>query len=72
VSYTDYTEIRYADGYKKAHLMPIIGHVCKMAYGWALGEIADSELAMEAWNMAKKTFQRLGVTYEGMTGIMQV
>lgn len=66
VSYTDFTEILYADGHKKAHLMPIIGHVCKMAYGWALGESADTMLALEAWNMAKKTFQRLDVTYEGM------
>jgi putative transposase len=66
VSYTDFTEIIYADGHRKAHLMPIIGHACKMAYGWALGESADSILALEAWNMAKKTFQRLGVAYEGM------
>jgi transposase InsO family protein len=66
VSYTDFTEIIYADGYNKAYLMPIIGHICKMAYGWALGESADTILALEAWNMAKKTFQRLGVTYEGM------
>lgn len=66
VSYTDFTEIRYADGYRKAHLMPIIGHVCKMVYGWSLGESSDTILALEAWNMAKKTFQRLGVTYEGM------
>jgi putative transposase len=66
VSYTDFTEIHYANGYRKAHLMPIIGHACKMAYGWALGESADSELAMEAWNMAKKTFEVLGITCEGM------
>jgi transposase InsO family protein len=66
VSYTDFTEIRYANGYRKAHLMPIIGHACKMAYGWALGESADSVLAMEAWNMAKKTFEGLGITCEGM------
>jgi putative transposase len=66
VSYTDFTEIRYANGYRKAYLMPIIGHTCKMAYGWALGESADSVLAIEAWNMAKKTFERLGITWEGM------
>jgi hypothetical protein len=54
VSYTDFTEIRYANGYRKAHLMPIIGHACKMVY---LGDSADSELAMEAWNMAKQTFE---------------
>jgi transposase InsO family protein len=66
VSYTDFTEIRYANGYRKAHLMPIIGHACKMSYGWALGESADSELALEAWSMAKRTFARLGISCEGM------
>jgi transposase InsO family protein len=66
VSYTDFTEICYADGHKKAHLMPIIGHVCKMAYGWALGESADTLLALQAWKMAKKTFRSLGISYEGM------
>jgi putative transposase len=66
VSYTDFTEIPYANGYRKAHLIPIIGHACKMAYGWALGDSADSELAMEAWDMAKQTFERLGITCEGM------
>jgi transposase InsO family protein len=66
VAYTDFTEIPYANGYRKAYLMPIIGHACKMAYGWALGESADSVLALEAWNMAKKTFARLGITCEGV------
>jgi transposase InsO family protein len=66
VSYTDFTEIRYANGYRKAYLMPIIGHSCKMAYGWALGESADSVLAIEAWNMSKKMFKRLGIAWEGM------
>ncbi len=55
-----------SDSYRKAYLMPIIGHACKMAYGWALGESANSVLAMEAWNMAKKTFERLGIACEGM------
>ena len=66
VSYTDFTEILYADGYRKAYLMPIIGHSCKMAYGWALGESADTILALGAWNMAKKTFAELGTTCKGM------
>jgi len=66
VSYTDFTEIRYANGSRKAYLMPIIGHACKMAYGWALGGSADSELAIKAWNMAKQTFERLDITCKGM------
>jgi putative transposase len=68
VSYTDFTEIRYANGYRKAYLMPIIPRSRRpdMAYGWALGESADSVLAIEAWNMAKKTFEKLGIAWEGM------
>jgi hypothetical protein len=27
--------------------MPIIGHACKMAYGWAIGERANTALALE-------------------------
>ena len=38
VVYTDFTEILYAGGDRKAILMPIIGHVSKMAFGWAVGE----------------------------------
>ena len=68
VSYTDFTEIRYANGYRKAYLMPIIPRSRRpdMVYGWALGESADSVLAIEAWNMVKKTFERLGIAWEGM------
>ncbi len=66
VSYTYFTEISYANGYRKAYLMPIIGHACKMAYGWALGEHADTTLALAAWDMVKNTFGKLGIIYEGM------
>jgi putative transposase len=43
VVYTDFTELLYADGDKKAFLMPIIGHASKAAFGWAIGE-------SERWN----------------------
>jgi putative transposase len=66
VAYTDFTELTFADGTKKAYLIPIIGHNCKMAYGWALGEVDDTPLALEAWKMAKATFRKHGVSYEGM------
>jgi putative transposase len=61
VAYTDFTELVYADGARKAYLMPIIGHVCKMAYGWAVGEQNDTNLALQAWQMAKDTFQQLAI-----------
>ena len=66
VAYTDFTELLYADGKRKAHLIPIIGHVCKMAYGWALGEGPDAVTALRAWERAKETFRQLDIPYEGM------
>jgi putative transposase len=46
VAYTDFTELVYAGGTRKAYLMPLIGHVCKMAYGWAVGPQANTALAL--------------------------
>jgi len=66
VLYTDFTELVYADGHRKAVLMPIIGHTSKMACGWAVGENADTGLALQAWERAKKTFQCLGIACAGM------
>lgn len=66
VAYTDFTELRYADGTRKAYLMPIIGHVCKMAYGWAVGQQANTVLALAAWEAAKATFQELAISYAGL------
>jgi putative transposase len=66
VAYTDFTELLYADGTRKACLMPIIGHVCKMAYGWAVGQRTNTDLALEAWEVAKATFQQLEIPYTCM------
>lgn len=66
VAYTDFTELQYAGGARKAYLMPIIGHVCKLAYGWGVGAQADTALALEAWQAAKATFQELGIDPAGM------
>jgi putative transposase len=66
VVYTDFTELLYADGDKKAFLMPIIGHASKAAFGWAIGESDDTTLALRAWERAKKTFQELGISCAGM------
>lgn len=66
VSYTDFTELRYAEGQRKAYLIPILGHVCKMVYGWAVGERADSTLALQAWQRAKESFRRMNILEEDM------
>jgi transposase InsO family protein len=66
VLYTDFTELVYADGHRKAILMPIIGHTSKMAFGWAVGESADTVLALQAWERAKETLQWLDIPCAGM------
>ena len=66
VAYTDFTELLYANGKRKAHLISIVGHVCKMAYGWAIGEGPDAATALQAWGRAKETFRQLDIPYGGM------
>jgi transposase InsO family protein len=66
VAYTDFTELIYAHGTAKAYLMPIIDHTSKLVYGWAVGEQANTELALQAWQRAKQTFRRYGISWEGM------
>lgn len=66
VAYTDFTELRYAGGRKKAYLMPIIDHASKLVYGWAVGERANTALALEAWERAKHSFLVLQISSKGM------
>jgi len=46
--------------------MPIIGHTSKMAFGWVVGESADTVLALQAWERAQETFQQLDIPYATM------
>jgi transposase InsO family protein len=66
VAYTDFTELLYADGQHKAHLIVIIDHASKLAYGWAIGEGPDAATALRAWKQAKKTFRKLGIPVKGV------
>ena len=66
VAYTDFTELRYADGDKKAYLMPILDHASKLVYGWALGERANTALALAAWERARQAFVDLEIPYQGI------
>jgi len=61
VAYTDFTELIYADGHRKAHLIPIIDHASKMVLGWALGDRAVTDLALRAWEYARETLVGYGV-----------
>jgi putative transposase len=66
VVYTDFTELRYADGNQKAYLMPIIGPASKLAFGWAVDESPNRALALKAWNHARETLHRFGFAPAGM------
>lgn len=66
VLHTDFTELRYAGGTQKAYLMPIIGHVSKLAFGWAVGESANRALALQAWHQSKEMLRQLGVGSAGI------
>ena len=66
VLYTDFTEIIYKKGQAKAQLMPIIDHRSKVAVGHALGPSHDTDLALKAWNKAKRTLKRLGQKTENV------
>lgn len=66
VVYTDFTELVYADGTAKAHLMMILGRVGKMVFGWAVGERANTQLALKAWSRAKQTFKENGIPCKGL------
>ena len=66
VLYTDFTELRYAGGRRKALLISIIGHASKLAYGWAVGEHPDTPLALKAWDRAKETCRQLDIVTAGM------
>lgn len=65
VAYADFTELLYADGRRKGYLIPLVDQASKMALGWAVGERAVTELALEAWARAKQTLIRYGVGLRG-------
>ena len=66
VLYTDFTELVYADGVAKASLIPILDHTTKLVAGFAVGEGANSVLALPAWSMAKSCLAVWKASLEGV------
>lgn len=64
ILYTDFTQIVYANGTKKAELMPILDHRSKLVTGWSLGPTATTEVALEALNHTETTYKKLKFTLE--------
>jgi len=46
---TDFTEVFYADGNRKAYLMAVVDLESKYVPGWAVGPSADRKPAMRCW-----------------------
>jgi len=65
VFYTDFTELIYAGGRGKAHLIPILDHVSKLVLGWAVGRRAVTELALSAWERAVARLAKFGLSATG-------
>lgn len=66
VTYTDFTEIPYANGQRKAYFMPLLGHRSKVVYGWAVSQRANRATALAAWESAKATWLAEGIEWQGM------
>ena len=66
VFYTDFTELRFAGGARKAWLIPLLDHRTKYVAGFAVGKRANSELALTAWSAARKTLTRFRNPPAGM------
>ncbi len=65
VWYTDFTEIKYANGEKRAYLMPIIDHRTKLVAGWEVSGRKDTTLALNALWAARENLEWMGVGLEG-------
>lgn len=50
---TDFTEVPYAEGQRKAHLMAVVDIRSRYVLGWALGRSANTELAMRCWEAVR-------------------
>jgi putative transposase len=66
VLYTDFSEIVYDGGRRKAYLIVLLDHASKVVPGWALGAGPTTETALKAWAMTKRTLAEHGVSIGGM------
>ena len=63
---TDFTEIKYAGGMRKAYLMAMIDPGSGWVAGWAVGKSANRELALRCWEAAKESLAKVGRDPQGL------
>lgn len=66
ICYTDFSEIIYDQGFKKAQFMPILDYKSKLVPGLALGPKDDTQLALTSWAVAKIKIEKLGFPIKGL------
>jgi putative transposase len=57
---TDFTELSYSEGNRKAYLMAVVDLESKYVPGWAVGPSANRKLAMRCWEQVRKRMRSLG------------
>jgi len=62
---TDFTEVSYASGNRKAHLMAVVDLESKFVPGWAVGPSANRELAIRCWERVRERMSGLSVPLHG-------
>ena len=62
---TDFTEVAYADGNRKAYLMAVVDLESKYVPGWAVGPSANRKLALRCWERVRDRMSALSVPLGG-------
>lgn len=62
---TDFTELRYAGGARKAHLIAFIDLESAWVPGWAVGPSANRDLALQAWRRTREAIGAVGQDIAG-------
>ena len=57
---TDFTELSYSGGNRKAYLMAVVDLESKYVPGWAVGPSANRKLAMRCWEQVRERMATLG------------
>ncbi|WP_103030540.1 DDE-type integrase/transposase/recombinase [Salinibacter altiplanensis] len=64
---TDFTEVAYAGGNRKAYLMAVVDLESKYVPGWAVGPSADRQLALRCWERVRERMAALNLNMAGRT-----
>lgn len=63
---TDFTEIHFDQGRRKAHLIAMIDVGSDWVPGWAVGPSADGTLALECWEQVGEAYAKFGRDLAGV------